>query len=472
MRWESHTRRVILGQAAVASSEYMRVEIASQYAPHKMQLQLHRGGKRYLVATAGVRGGKTKSCAYEFVHRIYLDLKAGKAYKVSGVGKRRRPALHYWLCAPTAALLREPLRYLFETIPQPLIERYYEAEKQLWLKGDILIELKSTENPMMLVSAGLNGLWIDEAARVKSDAWHGQLRSRLSDKSGWALFSTSPLGRSNWVYQELVSQAYDNDDIHAITWRTIDNPYIPKEEIEKAKRELPLAWYKRDYEASWDSFGGTVFDEFKDETHITTEPKLRIEYGLGDKPIRTLFRRVLAGVDFGWSEPGAIVVVADLGNHRYLVLDESYASNRIVHDVRLNSGTWVSEAKRLRDKWGISQFFCDTASPGSINDLQRAGLNVLSAEKDIYVGVRKLCELHHVIDGKPSLQVLSHCSNLIREMRNYQWQQDKHKTGHVDKPAENQSDHGIDALRYSFTELVKYADVQPVREHARVRPIG
>src|SRR5438034_4953653 len=165
----------------------MEIYLYPGYEPHYEQYLFHASGKRFLCAAAGARGGKTKCAAAEFVRRIGADSNAGKGNKVTGIGRRRRPRLHYWVVAPTAALLREPLRYLFEVLPREAIEHYYGSENALWINGDILIELKSADNPLHLVAAGLHGLWIDEAARVKADACQGQLRQRLSDHQGWAL---------------------------------------------------------------------------------------------------------------------------------------------------------------------------------------------------------------------------------------------------------------------------------------------
>jgi hypothetical protein len=441
----------------------MVVEFCSGYEPHPQQSDLHRTHTRFLAAAAGVRGGKTLSGGAEFVRRIHHDSHAGKGFPTGGGGgRKRRPRLHYWVVAPTYDLLKEPQRVLFDMLPREWVERYYADDNTLWLKGDILIEFKGADRPQNLVSVGLHGIWIDEAARIKPDAWRGQLRQRLTDKNGWALFTTTPLGR-NWFFDDVVSPARDGQDqFGAVEWVTADNPYIPREEIESARAQLPYRYFAREYLASFDSFTGAVFDEWREDLHVVTEESFRRQIGTNGTDLRSLFRKVAAGVDWGWNDPGCIIVVGDMGG-RWLVLEESYAPARIMFDPRLGAGTWVAEAMRLREKWGISGFWVDPSRPDARNDFLRSGLPTFLADNEIAFGIRKVAEALHPCDhlgGLPRLQVMADCENLRREIRNYQWGLTKTGETFTDVPADGQSDHAIDALRYAMAELMRFEELQ------------
>lgn len=447
----------------------MNVELAAQYQPHDKQLAIHRSKARWLVIAAGVRGGKTYAATVEFVRRIYLDLAAGKARKVVGVGKRRQPALLYWLVAPTAPLTKQMVRYLLELVPAALIERVYEAENCIWLKPDICIEIKTAERPDLLVSASVNGMLIDEACRVKPTAWKGALRGRLTDTGGWAIFASSPLGgRNNWLYQEVVAR-HGEADYESVSWTTADNPHIPGEEIESARRSLPPEWFKREYEASWDAFGGSVYPDFGD-ANICTEKEFRLANRLPPRTdvtdLRNMFRRIVAGLDWGFTSPGAIIVVGQLDDERLVVLDESYAANRPV--LGNAQTTWLSECVRLRDKWGVSVFACDPAQPSAIHDLNVNGIYCTGARNDNYLGIRRVAESLHGGRSK----VFATCGNLIRELRNYQWAATKDGAGFQEVPAKNQSDHAADAFRYAVTELRPYAYGQQSNQRGQGRPLG
>jgi phage terminase large subunit len=101
-------------------------------------------------------------------------------------------------------------------------------------------------------------------------------------------------------------------------------------------------------------------------------------------------------------------------------------------------------------------FYCDPSQPQSIADFQRWGLPVVSADNDILFGIRRCSEVLHLENRVPRLRVLSTCTNLIREIREYQWAQNKKVDGYIDIPAQNQNDHAIDALRYALVEAARY----------------
>lgn len=404
------------------------------------------------MCAAGVRGGKTYSATVELLRSIYRDVAAGKGKKPAGTGRRRQPRLLYWVVAPTTKLNVYVHRYIQSECPHELIERVYDDA--IWLKPDVLVEFKTAERPELLVGASVNGLLIDEACRVRAEAWDGALRGRIADTAGFVILASSPSGGKNsWVYQRFVVRS-GNNDIQAFSWRTIDNTAVPQLaiDVEQARATMASSWFRREFEASWDSFGGTIYEEFSD-ANITTEAALRLKYGAGSMPTHTLaqrlFKRVLCGVDFGWTSPGAMVVVGDLGS-QLVVLEESYAAMRPI--VGPGDRTWLAEARRLREKWNVSLFACDPARPDAINDFANNGLPAVAAFNDIYLGIRRVSEAIHT-----GMLVLDTCSNLIGEMRSYQWQPNRDQTGFGEVPASGQADHACDALRYATVEHRPYA---------------
>lgn len=434
--------------------------LASAYEPFQKQQEFHRSTKRFKVASSGNRGGKTMSGAAEFVANVFRDLASGKGKPAVRIGATRIPRLTYWVVTPTSALAEFPYRELIRFLPRGLIDKVNASTRELWLKGDIQIGFRSTERPELLVAETLNGLWMDEGPRCKAEAWRGGLRARLADQQGWGLFTGSPLGgRGNWIYQDLVSKEGVDEHVGAFSWTTEDNPYIPRDEIEHARRTLPDSWFKRDWLASWDAFGGAIYEDFRDDSHVISEAAFRLEYGLGTSPftadmMQRVFRRVVAGVDFGYTSPGSMDVIGHLGDTRMVVLEESYAAGRSI----LGTGTtWLSEAKRLRAKWGVSLFVCDPARPDAITDLQTNGIPATGAYNDVYLGIRRVAEGLHVVNGVPGLRVMDTCTNGRGELRSYQWKSTRDQSGFLEVPADGQADHFCDALRYGVVELRPFA---------------
>ncbi len=450
-----------------------RLILADGYHPFDKQAEFHASSATFKVATSGNRAGKTLAGAAEFLWRIFRDLAEGKGKQPVQIGSVRVPRLTYWVVTPTSDLGEYPFNEILRFLPRELLERAPNATtREIWLKGNIVIQFRSTERPERLVAASLNGLWMDEAPRCKAEAWRGGLSARLTDQKGWAIFTGSPYGgESSWLYQDVV--LFDGQHGFAsFSWTTSDNPYVSRSEISRRRATLPAAWFKRDFEASWQSFGGQIYDEFVTGTHVLSESTLRLEHGVGTAMWSAisprLFRRVVAGVDWGYNSPGAIVVVGYYGDNRFVVLEESYAAGRQI----LGHGTtWLSEAKRLKEKYAVSLFVCDPARPDAVRDFASNGIPAVGAFNDVYLGIRRVAEALHPVDGRPGMRVLDGCTHLIAELRSYQWKTTRDGGSFLEVPADNQSDHAADALRYVVVELRPYATT-PQQHRTRSVPIG
>src|SRR6185312_2901885 len=142
------------------------------------------------------------------------------------------------------------------------------------------------------------------------------------------------------------------------------------------------------------------------------------------------------------------------GDNRFVVLEESYGAGIPVTGP---GKTWVSEAKRLKDKWGVSLFSCDHR-PDAIRDFSTNGIPATTAFKDIYLGIRRVVEALHPYDGRPGMRILDQAQHTIAELRSYQWETTKDGGSFLEVPAEGQSDHAADALRYAVAELRPYVE--------------
>lgn len=442
--------------------------IASSYRPFAKQQEFHRSNKRFKIAAAGNRGGKTLSGAAEFVANIYRDLKAGKGKQSARLGNTRVPRLAYWVITPTHELGEFPYRELVRFIPRELFDgNPNAATREFWLRGDIQVAFRSTERPERLVAASLNGLWMDEGPRCKAEAWRGGLRARLADQEGWAIITGSPLGgRNNWVWQELVSKVGIDEHVAAFHWTTADNPFIPRSEIDHAERTLPAAWFQRDWCASWDSFGGAIYEEFDESVHVTTEEAWRFEHGLGNRPLSHCFNRVVSAIDFGHVAPGCMLTVGEFGDSSWVVLDEVYGPG--IRPISGSSRTWLNECRRVQREYGVRDFIGDPEDAGSMFDLRNNGIAIRPSSKQVYMGIRRVATALHPnteVAGHPraGLRIFDRCKNMIREMRNYMWKPNREQTGFLEEPAPNQDDHAMDALRYAAMELRYYDYVERQR---------
>lgn len=430
------------------SSEPERVALFEGYEPHDGQRQLHESGAQRLAVTAGRRGGKTYGGGREFLRRVFKDLEQlqerGEAdwSRPRKFNDRTKPLLHYWLVAPTYDHTGYQMREVYEALgapDSPLVLEDRPSAYELWLKGGIKIEQKSAERPERLVAAGLDGAWFDEAARFKEDTWSDHARPALSDNQGWALFTTTPLGTSNWYYEEIWSKTESDDhpDYRGVKFHTADNTAVPglQEEVERARRELPDAMFRRNYRADFHAFKGQIYTEFFAESpHVVS--KVPVE-----------FVRRLGCIDWGWSNPGVLLEVGIDADGRWWVYDEHYHRDMLKTppDGGSPTGTWLG-VFRAAMRRGVERFWADPSEPETIETFRQHGIPVRPALNTVAPGIDAVKTMFHDGSGSPQLRIHERCRTLIREVGSYKWKDDK------EEPVK-ENDHGPDALRYGvYTE--------------------
>lgn len=217
---------------------------------------------RWILIGAASRTGKTFVGARIFVFKLLAD------YLLLPWGEERE----YWCIAPTYDDCRAQKLELLKLIPRWMVDTAKQGGKGeffdeshgrgvLFLIGGVTIMLKSAERPERLVAFKLRGIWWTEIARSKIAAWPN-VYARLSNYAdSWFVADTSPLGHC-WFYQDVWKAAkegrFDNASVHE--WKAVDSPYVPRSVIEEARQNLMPAFFKREFEASWDAFVGQIYD--------------------------------------------------------------------------------------------------------------------------------------------------------------------------------------------------------------------
>ena len=312
----------------------LAISLFASYRPHARQLALHRDRAPRIVVNAGRRSGKTHGLGHAFMGRVSEDY--GRARREVSEGRRpgwarpkklmreTTPFLKYWVVAPTYDLVAGCARVIFDILggtSGPLVLKYDQTTRQLWLRGGILIEFKSGERPERLVGVGLDGAWLDEAARLKPTVWYDSVEPTLAEFGGWAYLSSTPLGQNFFFDLFQRTQLTTEPKKKLSGWsghhfRTIDNTAMPLlvAAAKAAKLALPEAYYRRNYEADFYSFEGKIYELFIDSTpHVVDE-------------LPGSYVRLVAGLDWGWKNPGVITVVGFTSEDAAYVVGEEYAS--------------------------------------------------------------------------------------------------------------------------------------------------
>ena len=107
-----------------------------------------------------------------------------------------------------------------------------------------------------LRGAGLDILWMDEAAFIRSEEPWQVMRPALSDKQGLLITTTTPDGK-NWFYDEFWNKdSLADPNQGRVEYRSIDNPYFPKSEWEYTRQRYHPLLFAQEYMAAFDSMAG------------------------------------------------------------------------------------------------------------------------------------------------------------------------------------------------------------------------
>jgi hypothetical protein len=148
-------------------------------------------------------------------------------------------------------------------------------------------------------------------------------------------------------------------------------------------------------------------------------------------PDKGLINKMRYGVDFGWSNPSAIVANAFDPDGRGYVVDEFYRSETSDEEL-------AEAALEMQKEWGRGEFFCDARYPQAISKLCRAGVNAKPYTFKREDGSRELgSRFVPGHDGQFRQFVSRRCVNLVSELLEY-------------REGVKEHDHAVDALRYSL----------------------
>ncbi len=377
---------------------------------------------RYSAFVAGIGSGKTYAGCVR-------SLKASLGYV--GDSKIKTPNLGV-ITAPTYPMLRDgPLR-TFTEVAGDHIDKVNKADMIITMKNGSEILLRTVDNPDRLRGPNVSWWYGDEAAMYRSDTWRIMVgRLRQFGSIGYAWLTTTPRGR-NWVYQ-LFGKERENYEL--VRAASKDNIYLDPEIVKTWEQDYSGDFARQELLGEFVAHQGLVYDEFSQDSHVFSYVPDNIVY-------------TTCGVDWGYANPGVMVVGGVDNDGRVWVLSERYKKQMRIEE-------WVDIALDLQDTYEISQFVCDPSEPSYIQQLNRAGIKASKANNSVLPGIQavknRLANYAPTSVGDlPRLVFHRSCSNLISELETYEWRENRE--GLQDQPVKAY-DHAMDALRYMIMEI-------------------
>jgi PBSX family phage terminase large subunit len=237
------------------------------------------------------------------------------------------------------------------------------------------------------------------------------------------LFISTPKGFNH--FYDLYNLEHKDPDFKSFHFTSFDNPHLPVDEINKAKLELTEDRFAQEYLADFRKTEGLVYKEFDREKHLF------------DDNTRIAVKDTIAGVDFGFTNPAAVLTIKIDLEDNYWLTNEYYQSGKTDAEI----ADYVSACK-------FNRVYPDPESPSAITELRRRGVNVRDVVKNadsIKNGITKIRELLKA--GK--LHVHKKCENTIFEFETYSYPDSKDGANDKEIPIKD-NDHAMDALRYAL----------------------
>lgn len=201
---------------------------------HPGQERIHSSPARFKVVMCGRRFGKTA----EGILTACEGLIQGQ----------------YWgWFSPSYKFSTEVWRELCKIL-DPLIAKKNAQEYRIELINGAVIEIWTLQGVSAEdVARGrkYHGVVVDEAGLVEGliEVFNAAIRPTLVDYAGTALFLGTPKGRRHGFVQLFARGEVGLNGWASFKAKTIENPYIPPEEVEAARNELPEAVFKQEFEA-------------------------------------------------------------------------------------------------------------------------------------------------------------------------------------------------------------------------------
>ncbi len=360
--------------------------------------------RRFRVLSCGRRFGKTTLAIDQMKGRACID-NSRIAYIAPTYQQARDIAWEQ---------LRNDCKDAAESINESRLEIKLINGSQIILRGWEAIETLRGQHFDMIV--------LDEIAMMRNfwPKWNEVIRPTLTDTKGEAMFISTPKGFNH--FYDLFNFQDKDKDYQSFHFTSYDNPHIPKEELDKAKMELPEDTFAQEYMADFRKTQGLVYRDFDRERHVYNDD---VKFNPVDK---------LCSIDWGYTNPTAAYYISKDTDAHYWISNEYYKTGKTTAEI-------IEYAKSLQ----ANKYYPDPAEPDRIEEMRRAGLNVRDVSKDIEAGISSVQELLKT----NRIHIHYSCVNLINEFETYRYPDKKPDMNEKETPVK-EHDHGLDSIRYAL----------------------
>ena len=222
--------------------------------PHPVQLRLVEEQKRFKVVPAGRRSGKTERA---------------KRFAVRAAMATPMP---YFLGAPTYAQARrifwEDIKLLGMTKTLPAVN-VSESDLKITYPHGGSITIVGLDQPQRIEGTFWGGGVIDEVGDLKPEAWPENIKPALDTEdprfpghTPWCWLIGVPEGLNHYYDLAEYARVSGDPDWGLYHWKSAD--ILSPDKIAAARRTMSLRQFRQEYEASFETATGRVYEDYGD----------------------------------------------------------------------------------------------------------------------------------------------------------------------------------------------------------------
>ena len=374
----------------------------SKIQVNKVYGHLKRSDKKIVVEQGGTRSGKTYNILLWIIF-YYCGENVGKTITIA---RKTFPAVRSSVMRDFLDILKGSDLYREEN--------HNKSNSEYILNGN-LVEFISMDQPQKIRGRKRDLAFLNEANELTFEDWQ-QIVFRTN---GRIILDYNPSDTFHWIYDRVIPR--DDADFYQTTY--LDNPFLDQTIIDEIER------LKQTDEHYWRVYGlGERGTNRAQVFQFTTIQQI---------PVTAKF--LSFGLDFGFTnDPSALVGCYQEGDNLYF--------QELLYSTNLTNQDLNREFQKL-EIGRYDEIFGDSSEPKSIEELHRMGWNIKPTQKgadSVNAGIDML--------KRYKIHILG--SNLMKEMENYKWLEDKN--GNLLNKPEDKYNHLIDALRYGvYNKLSK-----------------
>lgn len=385
--------------------------------------------KRYRVCKGSRGSKKSKTTALNMIERLY-EYPESNGLCVRRFSNTLRDSVFSDL---KWAIQRLGLDSYFDCTVSPMqITRRSTGQKILFRGLDDGLKITSIS-----VDKGyLCFVWIEEAYEIFDESDFNKLDMSIRGEVPEGYFKQitltfNPWSATSWLKKRFFDNPDDNTFVKTTTWQC--NEWLDESDrkIFLDMKEKNPRRYRIEGNGDWGIAEGLIYENVVFDEVFDVE-ELRKKEGV----------KAAFGNDFGFTDPNAFICcLVDNADMRIYIFDEWYqtgVTNKVI-------------AQKIKTMgYGSQQIICDCADAKSIAELRDEGIHAEPSRKG-------KDSVNHGIQLIQNYQIVVHpkCVEFRKEIENYCWKKDS--SGRLKDEPEHDFSHGMDAMRYGVSKVLRPA---------------